>query len=230
MKSLAVIPARGGSKRIPRKNVRPFCGRPIIEWVIDIAKNASIFDAIVVSTEDDEIARISETSGAEVPFLRPVTLATDHTPTLPVVNHTIQTLQEVGRSYDFVCCIYPTSVFVSEKSLMEGLRILETTDCDYVISTTLYPHPIERALRLSKANQVVMVWPEHAETRSQDLKPSFHDAGQFYWGRIGAWASQRCILSSSVRAVTLSNSQVRDIDNQNDWMLAEQLFAQSLPR
>ena len=222
---VAIIPARGGSKRIPRKNIRLFHGKPIIQWVIEVAQACGFFDSVVVSTDDQEVASVAKAAGAQIPFSRPATLSDDHTPTVDVIAHALQALHDLGRTYDQACCLYPTSVFVSKRDLNHGLELLEVSNFSYVISIMSYAHPIERALRMESNGSVSMDAPHHAATRSQDLVPAYHDAAQFYWGRASAWLSHEPILSGRTKAVVLSNSEAQDIDNETDWLMAEQLFA-----
>ena len=166
---LAVIPARGGSKRIPRKNVREFGGRPMIAWSIEAARQSGCFDKIFVSTDDDEIAAVSVAEGAEVPFRRPVNLSDDYTPTSPVVAHAIQWCSDVGITAEYVCCLYATAPFVEPVDIVEGLRQLEGNGADFAFSVTSYPFPIQRAVRITESGRVSMFQPEHLLTRSQDL-------------------------------------------------------------
>jgi len=224
-KRIAVIPARGGSKRIPKKNIRLFHGKPIIQWVIEAAEAAGCFDSILVSTDDPEVSAVARASGALVPFVRPAELSDDHTPTVPVIAHALNAMEESGATYQSACCIYPTSVFASSKIITKGLSLLNAGGCNYVMSVIPYPHPIERALRLAPNNTVKMDNPQHVATRSQDLQPSFHDAGQFYWGLSAAWISGAPILSGETKAVVLEHTDARDIDNEQDWQIAEQLFS-----
>jgi pseudaminic acid cytidylyltransferase len=220
---LAVIPARGGSKRIPRKNILPFCGRPIIGWSIDAALQSRCFDAVIVSTDDDEIAEVARACGASVPFRRPAELSGDHAGTLPVVRHAIEWAIGAGHDPQAVCCLYATAPFVTADVLQRGLQALAASQADYAFSVTRYAFPIQRALRL-RDGRVEMFHPEHAQTRSQDLEEAFHDAGQFYWGRAGAWLAERAVFSSASVPVRLPRFQVQDIDTPEDWALAEQLF------
>ena len=224
-KRVAVIPARGGSKRIPKKNIRLLQGKPILQWVIESADASGCFDSIVVSTDDPEIAAVARASGALVPFLRPAELSDDHTPTVPVIAHALKTLEQSGTSYETACCIYSTAVFASPEIIRNGLTLLQTGGCNYVISVIPYPHPIERALRLTPNSTIRMENPQHVATRSQDLQPSFHDAGQFYWGLSAAWVSGEPILSGRTKAVFLESAEARDIDNEQDWQIVEQLFS-----
>lgn len=222
---LAVIPARGGSKRIPRKNVREFCGRPMIAWSIEAALQSGCFDKIVVSTDDDEIAAISVAEGAEVPFRRPSNLSDDYTATSPVVAHAIQWCSDAGSPPDKVCCLYATAPFVNPVDIVQGLRQLEASDADFAFSVTSYPFPIQRAVRVNESGRVSMFQPEHFLTRSQDLEEAYHDAGQFYWGTATAWLENRPIFSAKSAAVFLPRHRVQDIDTPEDWQRAELMFS-----
>ncbi|MDI7863633.1 pseudaminic acid cytidylyltransferase [Rhizobiaceae bacterium n13] len=221
---LAVIPARGGSKRIPRKNIKPFAGRPMIAWSIDAALASGCFDRIIVSTDDEEIADVASSAGAEVPFVRPADLSDDHTATIPVIAHAVSWMRENGSEPEYVCCIYATAPFVRAEDIAHGLRILEESGADYAFSVTSYPFPIQRAVRLTADGRMEMFHPEHFSTRSQDLEEAFHDAGQFYWGRTGAWLEGRPIFSPSAAAVVLPRYRVQDIDTPEDWERAELMF------
>lgn len=224
-KRIAVIPARGGSKRIPKKNIRLFQGKPILQWVIEAADAAGCFDSIVVSTDDAEIGAIARAAGALVPFVRPAELSDDHTPTVPVIAHALKAMDEGWFSYKAACCIYPTAVFASSEAIRKGLSLLEAGGCNYVMSVIPYPHPIERALRIAPDGAVGMDTPQHVSTRSQDLQLAFHDAGQFYWGLSEAWVSGEPILSGKTKAIILERTEAHDIDNEDDWRIAEQLFS-----
>ena len=221
---LAVIPAGGGSKRIPRKNIREFCGKPIIAWSIEAALESGCFERVVVSTDDPEIAAVALEHGAETPFVRPPELADDHTPTVPVVAHAIAWQEEHGDAVQAACCIYATAPFCRAEDLRQGLRRLEEGGVDFVFPATSYGFPIQRALRITAAGSVEMFQPEHAATRSQDLEPAYHDAGQWYWGTRDAWLAGRPIFSSAARAVVLPASRVQDIDTVEDWERAELMF------
>lgn len=221
---LAVIPARGGSKRIPRKNVRPFCGKPMIAWSIAAARDSGCFDRIVVSTDDEEIARVATEAGAEVPFLRPSALADDHAPTIPVVAHAIEELRAAGDSPQAVCCIYATAPFVRAADLRLGLGILQSQDCRFAFSVTSFPAPIQRAFRVTRERRVEMFHPELFSVRSQDLEPAYHDAAQFYWGSADAWLSGQPIFSPDSAPVILPRHLVQDIDTPEDWTTAEWMF------
>jgi N-acylneuraminate cytidylyltransferase len=221
---LAVIPARGGSKRIPRKNIRAFCGKPIIAWSIEAAHEAGCFDRVLVSTDDPEIAAVAREHGAETPFTRPAELSDDHTPTIPVIAHAIRWQEAQGDEVQAACCIYATAPFCRAEDLREGLRLLEEGGADYVFPVAGYAYPIQRALRRDAHGRVGMFQPEHAATRSQDLEPAYHDAGQWYWGTRDAWLEGRPIFSPAAQAVVLPASRVQDIDTPEDWARAEVMF------
>lgn len=219
---LAVIPARGGSKRVPGKNVRMFAGRPMIAWSIQAAQDSGCFDRIVVSTDDEAIAEIATVEGAETPFRRPADLADDHTPTVPVVAHAIA---QEGEAVTQVCCLYATAPFVRAEDIRAGLTALEADDLDYVFPVTTFDFPIQRAVRLDAAGRVSMLQPEHLNTRSQDLEEALHDAGQFYWGTREAWLDGRPIFGARSAALRIPRSRVQDIDTVEDWERAELMFA-----
>lgn len=221
----AIIPARGGSKRIPRKNVKPFCGKPMIAWSILAARKANIFDAVIVSTDDEEIASAAEATGAEAPFRRPPELADDHTPTLPVIAHAIGWLGEHRGAVDLACCIYATAPFLEPGCLREGLNLIQKhPDADFAFSVTSYAFPIFRSLRRNPDGTVAMFWPENELSRSQDLPEAWHDAGQFYWGRRESFSKHQGIFSARSYPVILPRYLVQDIDTPEDWQRAEYMF------
>lgn len=223
--AIAVIPARGGSKRIPRKNIREFAGKPMIAWSIEAALSSGCFARVIVSTDDDEIAAVAEAHGAAVPFRRPAVLSDDHTGTIPVIAHAIDWLGEQGEAPEAVCCLYATAPFVQAVDLQAGFRALQASrDVDYAFSVTSYAFPIQRALRLTPEGRVAMFQPEHFHTRSQDLEEAWHDAGQFYWGRAAAWSQGMPIFSERAVPVPLPRHRVQDIDTPEDWQRAEWLF------
>ncbi|RKX24313.1 MAG: pseudaminic acid cytidylyltransferase, partial [Candidatus Zixiibacteriota bacterium] len=185
--NIAVIPARGGSKRIPRKNIKEFCGKPMIAWSIEAALESRCFERIIVSTDDAEIATVAQNYGAEVPFMRPDSLANDYTGTIPVIRHAVEWLVEHEERPENVCCLYATAPFVQSHDLQHGLELLQLQQCDYAFSVTSYAFPIQRAIRITSEQRVEMFQPEHFMTRSQDLEEAYHDAGQFYWGTALAW-------------------------------------------
>ncbi len=223
---VAIIPARGGSKRIARKNVKAFHGKPIIAWSILAAQESGLFDRILVSTDDTEIMDQAVEAGAEAPFRRPAELADDHTPTIPVIRHAVEWLQEHQGPVTEACCIYATAPFVRPGDLREGLRRLrEQTETDFVLAVTHFEFPLFRAVRLSEGDRVSMFWPEHEMTRSQDLPAAYHDAGQFYWGTSAAWRGCSGVFSSNTRAVVVPRYLVQDIDTPEDWVRAEAMFS-----
>lgn len=221
--NIAVIPARGGSKRIPRKNIRPFFGKPMIAWSIAAARESGCFDRVIVSTDDDEIAEVAMAFGAEVPFRRPAELSDDHATTVPVIAHAVR-WQQAHAAVERACCIYATAPFVRAEDIRAGLELLETGGCSYVFSVTSYAFPIQRALRLGADGHVGMFQPEHSATRSQDLEEAYHDAGQFYWGGATTWLAQTPIFDTAAAGLRLPRKRVQDIDSVEDWERAEIIF------
>jgi len=222
---VGIIPARGGSKRIPRKNIRPFCGKPILAWSLEAAAATGVFDALLVSTDDEEIAAVAEAHGAEAPFRRPKELADDFAPTLPVVAHAVRWAEENRGPVEFACCLYPTAPFIRSSDLAAGLQALQADPTlHYAFSATTFAFPIFRALKRNLDGTVGMFWPENEFVRSQDLPEAWHDAGQFYWGRGRAFQERRGFFSSRARPVVLPRRLVQDIDTEEDWEAAELLF------
>jgi pseudaminic acid cytidylyltransferase len=221
---LAVIPARGGSKRIPRKNIKTFGGLPMIAWSIRAAIQSHCFDRIIVSTDDAEIAQVAQAYGADVPFIRPPELSDDHVGTTPVIAHAIQWHNAQHTPACQVCCIYATAPFVQVDDLQRGLQVLQSTGADYAFSVTNYAFPIQRAIRITPEQRVEMLQPEHFNTRSQDLEEAWHDAGQFYWGQAQAWLAHKPLFSHDAAPVVLPRHRVQDIDTVEDWERAELMF------
>jgi pseudaminic acid cytidylyltransferase len=221
---LAVIPARGGSKRIPRKNIKHFFGKPMIAWSIDAALQSECFDQVIVSTDDSEIADVARKYGAQVPFIRPATLSDDQTGTTSVVAHAIDWFTACGKAPDQVCCLYATAPFVTAEDLRTGLKVLTESDADYAFSVTRYAFPIQRAIRITTTQRTEMFNPENFNARSQDLEAAYHDAGQFYWGRANAWIQGKTIFSLASVPILLPRHRVQDIDTHEDWLMAEFLF------
>ena len=222
---LAHIPARGGSKRIPRKNVRPFCGKPIIGWVIETALRSGCFDRIVVSTDDPELAGIARQFGAEVPFLRPAELSDDHTGLIDVIRHTISELIPRPGPHDWVCNLLATAALLQEEDLRASWALIQSRpDADFALAVAAFPAPIQRALRLDPESRVSMFDPDQFPRRSQDLEAAYHDAGQFCWGRAQAWLEVTNVFTPRCVAVLLPTHRVQDIDTPEDWMRAEALF------
>lgn len=221
---LAVIPARGGSKRIPRKNIKDFCGQPMIKWTILAALQSKCFDRIIVSTDDEEIAFTAKDSGAEVPFVRPTKLSDDYASTTSVIKHAIEWQNQNGQKADQVCCLYATAPFLQATDIQIGLQVLQKTNADFALSVTSYAFPIQRAIRITPDKRLEMFQPEHFNTRSQDLTEAWHDAGQFYWGQAQAWLDNKPLFTKGSAPVPLSRHRVQDIDNPEDWEHAEWLF------
>lgn len=226
LRTVAVIPARGGSKRIPRKNIKEFCGKPMIAYSIEAAIDSGRFDQVIVSTDDAEIAQVANQYGASTPFERPAELSDDHTPTIPVIRHAILVLEAQQQlKLESVCCIYATAPFLQASNLVQGYDCLQANaDLEFVFSVTSYAFPIQRAIYIEPENGIVnMFQPEHANTRSQDLREAYHDAGQFYWGRRDAFVNCDNVLTSKSAPIILPRSQVQDVDTFEDWDCAEKL-------
>lgn len=223
-KKIAIIPARGGSRRIPRKNIRPFAGKPIIAWSIETAIKSNCFDKIIVSTDDEEIASVARSYGAETPFIRPKELSDHFTGTNAVVKHAIEWLEKNEYSLSLVCCIYATAPFVQKQFLQKALQEIETNDIHYAYSVTSFPFPIQRAIRINKENRAEAIWPENISKRSQDLEETYQDAGQFYWGTAKAFVKNLPIFAPTSTPVILPRYFVQDIDTPEDWIRAEIMF------
>ena len=218
-----MIPARGGSKRIPRKNIKPFFGKPIIAYSIEAALQAQSLDRVIVSTDDEEIAEVAKHAGAEVPFMRPAELSDDNATTIDVIAHALTWAQAQGP-VEAILCVYATAPFVTAADLDASHHLLEETGSDFVFSATGFAFPIQRAFRMVDG-KVQMVQPEHLSTRSQDLPATYHDAGQFYWCRPDAVESRRAFFAAHSSAYLMERHRVQDIDTPEDWTFAERLFA-----
>lgn len=220
---VAIIPARGGSKRIPRKNIKPFCGKPMIAYSIEAAKASGVFDRIVVSTDDEEIMEVARQYGAETPFVRPEELSGDFTATVPVIAHAIKELSKESPVTE-ACCIYATAPFVQPEAIKEGYELLQQHKASFAFSVTSFSFPIFRAIKLNDEGRVEMFWPEHYLTRSQDLPEAYHDAGQFYWGTPEAWLEEKPFFAPHSVPVMLPRHMVQDIDTPEDWERAELMY------
>lgn len=219
--NIAVIPARGGSKRIPRKNIKIFAGKPMIAYAIEAATQCGLFSHVVVSTDDEEIAATARQYGAGTPFFRPLNLADDHTPTVPVIVHAITACENLGWQFDHVCCIYPGVPFIQPEDVKAALDLLKNTaSTDYCFPITEFPSAIQRALRRKESGMVTSFHSEYELTRTQDLEPAYYDAGQFYWGKKSAWRNNPMIHNSGAGLV-IPNWRVVDIDTPEDWHRAE---------
>ncbi len=218
---LCVIPARGGSKRIPRKNIKNFNGKPMIGYSIEAAFKSNCFDRIVVSTDDQEIANISKSYGAEVPFMRPEELADDYAGTLPVIRQAIEWFDNNDQSPTEVCCLYATAPFVQAESLQKAYQQMQNTGAEYCFTATSFPFPIQRAIKVTANNRVEMFQEGQFNQRSQDLEEAFHDAGQFYWGSAEAFKAMKPIFSEMASPYLLPRHLVQDVDTPEDWIRAE---------
>lgn len=222
---LAVIPARGGSKRIPRKNIKPFCGKPMIAWSIEAALQSGCFDAVIVSTDDAEIAEVARHYGADVPFMRPPELSDDFTGTNAVIVHAIDFFESKGIKVNTVACIYATAPFLQPVKIREGMNLLrEDQSLDYAVTVTKYPFPIQRSLKMLDDGRLGLREPVYATSRSQDLEEFYHDAGQLYCGRSSSFRNSPTVFMSAISPILLHPKNVQDIDTPDDWERAELLF------
>lgn len=221
---VAIIPARGGSKRIKRKNLRPFNGRPMIDYAVAVARDCGLFDRIIVSTDDLEIADQARLSGAEVPFMRPAELADDHTPTQPVMAHAIEELNSQGEKIDVACCIYPAVPLLQASTLSDAFALFEKHEGYFCFPVLALPSPVHRAMQIDAQGFLNPIFAENQLKRSQDLPVSYYDAGQFYWGSARSWLTQSEVHAHAV-GLPLSTWQAVDIDTEEDWKWAERLAA-----
>ncbi|UCN00491.1 pseudaminic acid cytidylyltransferase [Sulfurimonas sp. SWIR-19] len=221
--AIAIIPARGGSKRIPKKNIKDFLGKPLIAYSIEAALKSKLFDKVIVSTEDEEIARIAQEYGAEVPFMRPEKLSDDFSSSGEAVSYTLHKLKENGENYHYCCTIYATAPLLQEKYLVDGLEKLKNSNARMAFSVTSMPFPIQRTFKITKEGRCKMFTPEHFSTRSQDLEEAYQDAGQFYWEKVGTQAKDIAFGSESI-PVVIPRYLVQDIDTLEDWEQAEILY------
>jgi N-acylneuraminate cytidylyltransferase len=222
--NIAIIPARGGSKRIPRKNIKLFCGKPILAYSILAAQKSRLFDRIIVSTDDREIARVALEWGAEVPFMRPGPLSDDYTTTLEVIRHAVSWMNENDQGYDHACCIYPTAPFIRISDLKKGYELIKLPDVHFSFPVTTFPSSIFRALQLTPDNRLKMFQPEHLNTRTQDLPEAYHDAGQFYWGKAAAFLEKNSLFDEDTCPIIIPRYLAQDIDTPEDWEQAEMFY------
>lgn len=221
---LAVIPARGGSKRVPRKNIRTFAGEPMVARTVRIARESGLFAQVLVSTDDAEIAAAATEAGAQVPFVRPPDLSDDQTPTVPVVAHAVRhCIDQLGWPVAHACCIYPCTPLLDVGDLKGALELALLKDADFVYPVTEYAHPIQRAMRRLPSRRMQFLQPEHELTRTQDLERTFHDAGQFYWGKAEAWLAYKRMHSGGL-GYPIPHWRVVDIDTEDDWARAELIY------
>jgi N-acylneuraminate cytidylyltransferase len=222
--NVCVIPARGGSKRIPRKNIKEFNGKPIIAYSIEAALKSNCFNQVIVSTDDDEIAEVAKKYGAQVPFSRPDELSNDYVGTIPVIKHAIEWMEDNNNLIENVCCLYATAPFVRSKIISKAYQKLKDTKADYCFSVTSFAFPIQRAIKVTEKNKVSMFYPEYFNVRSQDLEESYHDAGQFYWGKAQAFKDELPLFSEVATPYVLPRYLVQDIDTLEDWIRAEAMY------
>lgn len=220
---IAVIPARGGSKRIPRKNIKIFNGKPMLAWSIESAKSSGLFERIIVSTDDAEIADVARHWGAEVPFFRPERLSNDHVGTGPVIAHATQWALDQGFEVKAVCCILATAPFIDVDDLRQGWQVMSSGNWDYAFAVTDFAAPIFRAFKQTGEGGIEMFFPEQYNSRSQDLPTALHDAGQFYWGQPAAWLENRRVFQPKSNPIFIPRWRVQDIDTPDDWIRAEML-------
>ena len=222
-KAVAIIPARGGSKRIPRKNIKFFYGKPLIAYSIQVALESKLFDKVLVTTDDEEIEAIAKSYGADVPFIRPKELSDDFTGTGDVIAHALEYLQSQGEKYDLVCTIYATAPLLQAKYLIEGYNALQNSKAIHAFSATSMPFPIQRTFKLNEEGRCEMFSPEHYMTRSQDLEEAYQDAGQFYWSKVGETSNELMFGKDSI-PVILPRHLVQDIDTLEDWKRSEIMY------
>lgn len=223
MRKIAIITARGGSKRIPMKNIKEFCGKPILAYSIEAALQSGMFDRVMVSTDDREIARIAEQYGAEVPFYRSEQTANDYATTNDVLLEVLEEFEKRGESYDLACCIYPTAPFVTAEKLKGAVDRLLKSDADTLIPVVAFSYPPQRAM-IVKEGRLVFEYPQYLDSRSQDLEPHYHDVGQFYVFRTGAFKENKKLMVGNILPLVVSELEVQDIDNQTDWEIAEMKY------
>jgi N-acylneuraminate cytidylyltransferase len=221
MANIAIITARGGSKRIPRKNIKLFRGKPIIAYSIETALKTGLFEMVMVSTDDEEIANISKQYGAQVPFLRSNATSDDHSPTADVLAEVIARFQENGQNFNYACGIYPTAPLISNENLVKGYELLNTNNYTSVFPVCSFSYPIFRALQFQPNRNIEMIWSENLNKRSQDLPVAYHDAGQFYWVDIRSFMKEKKLFTPNSGAIVLDELSVQDIDNETDWKIAE---------
>jgi pseudaminic acid cytidylyltransferase len=222
--NIAIIPARGGSKRIPGKNIKNFFGKPVIAHSIQAALASGVFDRVVVSTDSDEIASVAQEYGAEVPFLRPESLSNDYAATAPVIVHAMEWLLSQGIDFKYACCLYAAAPFVQSQFLMQGLDIMGLHNCASCYSVASFPFPIMRGLKINSAECLEMFWPEYEMVRSQELPEAYHDAGQFYWVEREKFMLEPRLYAIDSRPVVIPRHFVQDIDTPEDWLRAEYMY------
>jgi pseudaminic acid cytidylyltransferase len=221
MANLCIIPARGGSKRIPKKNIKDFLGKPIIAYSIEMALESGLFSNVIVSTDDPEVAEVAKKYGAEIPFMRSIQNSTDYATTADVLEEVLNNFIGSNTIFSAACCLYPTAPFINSEILKQGFQKLLESDADSVFSMVAFDYPVWRGLKKNNTNRVEMIWKDHLNTRSQDLEPIFHDAGQWYWFDVLRFLQTKKIFTENTVGIELSSLHVQDIDNEQDWHIAE---------
>lgn len=225
MRHLAVIPARGGSKRIPRKNIRPFLGKPVIAYSVEAALACGKYDLVMVSTDDAEIADVARSFGAEVPFMRSERTSDDFATTADVLEEVLGRLEQQGESFDTISCIYSTAPFLTPETIADAFEMMEASGFDSVFTAVQYSYPIQRSLKISGQGRIAMNWPEYRNSRSQDLEPAYHDAGQFYLARVPFFLREKTLWGDNTGGLVLPETCVQDLDTETDWAIAEMKYA-----
>jgi len=221
VKNIAIIPARGGSKRIPHKNLKDFLGEPIIFYSIEAAKRSDLFDEVMVSTDNIEIAEIGKKLGANIPFMRSAKNADDFATTADVLIEVLKEYKKIGKEFDYICCIYPTAPFVTAQKLQDSFKLIIDKNLDSVVPVVKFSYPIQRAFRINRSFNLEYIWPENINKRSQDLETTYHDAGQFYWIKPNALMLNKSLITSQTLPIVVPEVEVQDIDNEEDWKIAE---------
>lgn len=223
MKNLCIIPARGGSKRIPRKNIKPFMGKPIIAYSIEAALKSGLFEEVMVSTDDEEFAEVARQYGAQVPFMRSAVTANDFASTEDVLIEVLDEYKKQGKEFDNICCLYSTAPFVTAERLKEAYQMMIDEKVDAVFTVVAYSYPIQRCLHVVDG-KIRMKWPEYQSARSQDLETIYHDAGQFYFGRVSQLHIEKDLWMKNSVPLILPETEVQDLDTMTDWQLAEMKY------
>lgn len=219
-KAVAIITARGGSKRIPRKNIKEFCGKPILAYSIEAAMKSGVFNEVMVSTDDEEIAEIAKQYGAKIPFMRSTETANDYATTADVICEVLAEYKSVGKTFEYACCIYPTAPFVTSEKLNAAMELLESTGADSVMPVTAFSFPTMRGMYV-REGMLSYAFPEYSQKRSQDIEPMYHDCGQFYCFEVARFVETKKLVTENTRPIIVSELEVQDIDNEIDWKLAE---------
>lgn len=225
-KKIAIIPARGGSKRLPRKNIKDFLGKPIIAYSIEAAIKSELFDEVMVSSDDEEIASVAKKYGANIPFMRSKKNADDFATTADVLIEVLNEYKKLGKEFDYLCCIYPTAPFVTDKKLIDSYNLMIKENTGGVIPVVKFSYPIQRAFQMNDKNQLEYFWPENINKRSQDLETAYHDAGQFYWISVNAFEKSKILITENSYPFILPEMEVQDIDCEQDWEILRLKFMQ----